>query len=95
MKAMIIRRYGGPEAVERGEIATPRPGRGKILVRVRGSSVNPLDCGIRAGMLKSFIRLRLPAVLGVDVAREVVLKLGGGYVPPRRHSHAASAPPDK
>jgi NADPH:quinone reductase-like Zn-dependent oxidoreductase len=48
-----------------------------VLVRVRGSSVNPVDCGIRAGMLKSFIRLRLPAVLGVDVAGEVV-ELGEG-----------------
>ncbi len=71
MKAMIIHRYGGPELFEPGEIATPRPGRGEVLVRVRGSSVNPVDCGIRAGMLKSFNRLRLPAVLGVDVAGEV------------------------
>jgi NADPH:quinone reductase-like Zn-dependent oxidoreductase len=62
MKAMLIRRYGGPEVFEAGEAPTPRPGRGEVLVRVRGSSVNPVDCGIRAGMLKSFIRLRLPAV---------------------------------
>ena len=74
---MLIHRYGGPEVFERGEIATPRPGHGEVLVRVRGSSVNPVDCGIRAGMLKSFLRLRLPAVLGVDVAGEVV-ELGEG-----------------
>jgi NADPH:quinone reductase-like Zn-dependent oxidoreductase len=74
---MLIHRYGGPEVFEPGEIATPRPGRGEVLVRVCSSSVNPVDCGIRAGMLKSFNRLRLPAVLGVDVAGEVA-ELGEG-----------------
>ncbi|HJW76348.1 MAG TPA: NADP-dependent oxidoreductase [Thermoleophilia bacterium] len=68
---MLIRRYGGPDVFERGETATPRPGRGEVLVRARGSNVNPVDAGLRAGMLKTFIRLRLPAVLGVDLAGEV------------------------
>ena len=72
MKAMLIRRYGGPDVFEAGEIEAPRPGRGEILVRVRGSSVNPVDTAIRSGMLRLFVRLRMPAVLGVDVAGEVV-----------------------
>ena len=65
MKAMLIRRYGGPEVFEAGEVEAPRPGHGEILVRVRGSSVNPVDTAIRSGMLRLFIRLRMPAVLGV------------------------------
>lgn len=68
---MILRSYGGPEVLERGEIEAPRVGPGDVLVRVRGSSVNPVDAAIRAGMLRTFVRLRLPAVLGVDVAGEV------------------------
>ena len=72
MKSMLIRRYGGPNVLELGEIEMPRAGRGELLVRVRGSSVNPVDCAIRSGMLRWFVRLRLPAVLGVDVAGEVV-----------------------
>jgi NADPH:quinone reductase-like Zn-dependent oxidoreductase len=72
MKTMIIRRYGGPEVFEPAELETPRPGKGEVLVRVRGSSVNPVDASIRAGMLKLFVRLSLPAVLGIDVAGEVV-----------------------
>jgi NADPH:quinone reductase-like Zn-dependent oxidoreductase len=72
MKAMLIRRYGAPDVFELGEIETPRPGRGEVLVRVRGSSVNPVDCAIRSGTLKWIVRLRFPAVLGVDVAGEVV-----------------------
>jgi NADPH:quinone reductase-like Zn-dependent oxidoreductase len=67
---MLLRRYGGPEVFEPGEVATPRPGPGEVLVRVRGSSVNPIDAGMRAGMLRTFVRLRMPAALGV-VAGEV------------------------
>jgi NADPH:quinone reductase-like Zn-dependent oxidoreductase len=69
---MLIRRYGDPDVFELGEVETPRPKKGEVLVRVRGSSVNPVDAGIRAGMLRAFVRLSLPAVLGVDVAGEVV-----------------------
>jgi NADPH:quinone reductase-like Zn-dependent oxidoreductase len=44
----------------------------EILVKVYGTSVNPVDAGIRRGSLKGFVRLNLPAVLGVDVSGEVV-----------------------
>lgn len=77
MQTMLIRRYGGPEVFERGELATPRPGSGEVLVRVYASSVNPIDAGLRSGMLKLFIRLSLPAVLGVDLAGEVA-EVGAG-----------------
>jgi NADPH:quinone reductase-like Zn-dependent oxidoreductase len=30
MKAMLIRRYGGPEVFEAGEVQPPRPGPGEI-----------------------------------------------------------------
>ena len=69
---MLIRRYGGPEVFEPGEVEAPRPGPGEVLVRVRASSVNPVDTAVRSGMLRFFIRLRMPAVLGVDVAGEIV-----------------------
>jgi NADPH:quinone reductase-like Zn-dependent oxidoreductase len=72
MKATVIREYGGPEVLTAGEIETPQPASGEVLVRVRASSVNPVDALIRSGRLKQFVRLRLPAVLGVDVAGEVV-----------------------
>jgi NADPH:quinone reductase-like Zn-dependent oxidoreductase len=72
MKAMLIRGYGGPDVFKLGEIDTPRPCRDEVLVRVRGSSVNPVDCAIRSGMLKWIVRLRFPAVLGADVAGEVI-----------------------
>lgn len=72
MKAMLIRKYGGPEVFEYGDIAMPEIKENEVLVKVAGSSVNPVDTGIRKGMLKAFVRLKLPAVLGVDIAGEVV-----------------------
>jgi NADPH:quinone reductase-like Zn-dependent oxidoreductase len=71
MKAMVIPRYGGPEVFELADVPAPRLRPGEVLVRVRGSSVNPVDCGIRAGALSSFLHLHLPTVLGVDIAGEV------------------------
>lgn len=71
MKAVLIRRYGGPEVVEFAETETPKPGPGQVLVRVRASSVNPIDWKIRTGDLKLFIRKPMPIVLGVDLAGEI------------------------
>jgi NADPH:quinone reductase-like Zn-dependent oxidoreductase len=34
MKAMLIRRYGGPEVFEAGEVPAPRRRPGEVLVRV-------------------------------------------------------------
>lgn len=72
MKALLIKKYGDPDVFEYGEIKTPDIKDDEILVRVYGSSVNPVDAGIRRGLLRTFVRLKLPAVLGVDVSGEVV-----------------------
>ena len=72
MKAMIIKQYGEPEVFEPGEIETPKINDYEILVKVYGSSVNPVDTGIRRGLLKYFVKLKLPAIIGVDVSGEVV-----------------------
>lgn len=69
---MLIKRYGNPDVFQMGEIPTPIPKENEVLVKVMGSSVNPVDTSIRAGMLKSFVRLKLPSVLGVDFSGKVV-----------------------
>lgn len=75
MKAMVITAFGGPEVFEKRDIPKPKPGIGELLVRVRATSVNPVDYKIRrnggwAGVLP-------PAVIGYDAAG-VVEEIGPG-----------------
>jgi NADPH:quinone reductase-like Zn-dependent oxidoreductase len=42
MQAVIYRRYG-PKSVELEEVPSPSVGAGQVLIRVRASSVNPVD----------------------------------------------------
>ena len=44
MKAMIIRGYGDASAFELAELEPPKPGPDQVLVKVHGSSVNPVMC---------------------------------------------------
>ena len=72
---MLINKYGSPNVFEQDEIPVPQIKDHELLVKVYGSSVNPVDCAIRQGELKSFVRLKLPTVLGVDVSG-IVEKVG-------------------
>ena len=71
MKAVQISRYGGPEVLEYREVSKPAISDGQVLVKVRATSINPIDWKIRSGALKMFVRKDLPFVLGCDVAGEV------------------------
>ncbi|MBM0275280.1 zinc-dependent alcohol dehydrogenase family protein [Micromonospora tarensis] len=65
MRAVVLREFGRPMLVE--EIDQPAPAAGQVLVRVVASGVNPLDTKIQAGQA-AHARIRLPAVLGLDLA---------------------------
>ncbi len=72
MKAVFIRKYGGNEVLEFGEVAEPVPDRGEILIRVRAAAVNPRDWMIRSGTYPfRFTLPPFPIVLGGDFAGEV------------------------
>jgi NADPH:quinone reductase-like Zn-dependent oxidoreductase len=71
MKAAVIDGYGGSDRLVIRDLEPPRPGPGQVLVRVRATSVNPIDWKIRAGHLRFIKRARFPAVLGFDIAGEV------------------------
>lgn len=49
MRAIVCYRYGGPENLELREIEQPSPADSEILVRVRASSVNPVDWHLMRG----------------------------------------------
>ena len=42
MKAVVIREHGGIERLEYGDVETPVPGPGEVLVRLRAAGVNYL-----------------------------------------------------
>ncbi|MGR0160882.1 NADP-dependent oxidoreductase [Paenarthrobacter nitroguajacolicus] len=68
MKAMTYSKYGSPDVLELTERPMPKVGPGLVLVRVKASSVNPVDWKIMAGYLDSFMDLEFPAIPGWDVA---------------------------
>jgi NADPH:quinone reductase-like Zn-dependent oxidoreductase len=74
MRAAVLERVGGP--FELRTVRRPEPGPGEVLVRVVASGVNPLDTKIQAGTA-AHAQVRVPAVLGIDVAG-VVASLGEG-----------------
>lgn len=75
MKAWIIDGRFGLDALRLVERATPRPGHGEVLVRVRAASLNARDVGVAEGFY--FPDLKLPLVPLSDCAGEVVA-LGEG-----------------
>ncbi|WP_439860801.1 zinc-dependent alcohol dehydrogenase family protein [Pseudomonas sp. MBLB4136] len=75
MKAQVLYRPGEPEQFSYQEWPQPEPGPGEVLVRLHATSVNPADCKMRRS--GSALAPDLPAVLGADLAGEVVA-LGAG-----------------
>ena len=75
MKAMMLPRFGGGDQFRREEIERPSPGRGEVLVRIAGTSVNPVDAKSYAGGEKGHGESKLPMRLGVE-ASGVVTAVG-------------------
>jgi NADPH:quinone reductase len=43
VKAVIIRRYGGPDVLELADVPVPQPGAGQVRIRVQAAPVHPVD----------------------------------------------------
>jgi alcohol dehydrogenase len=68
MRAVFIRRFGGGEVLELGEIAQANPGPTEVLVRVSAAGLNPIDYKMRQGKLRFLMPTKWPLVLGLDLA---------------------------
>ncbi len=68
MKAVVARRYGGPEVIDIVDLRPPAVHANDVLIDVRAAALNPLDYKIRAGKTKLVLRLKPPVPLGCDVA---------------------------
>ena len=75
MKASFIRKYGGPEVLEHGELPDPVPAPGEVLVDIHAASINAADWKMRAGQYPA--KIDFPHVLGRDFSG-VVAALGKG-----------------
>ncbi len=51
MKAIIYKKYGGPEVLETGEVDKPIPGDDEVLVKIYAVSINDWDWGLLQGDL--------------------------------------------
>ncbi|WP_246654244.1 zinc-dependent alcohol dehydrogenase family protein [Azospirillum formosense] len=69
MRALVLDAYDAPFRLT--DVARPAAGPGQVLVRIAASGVNPLDAKIRAGAA-AHAKHPLPAILGIDLAGEVV-----------------------
>ncbi len=72
MKAIVLHQYGGPEQLHYEDAEIPKYGDAEVLVKVKATSVNPIDFKLRSGDAKARMPLEFPAILGRDLAGEVV-----------------------
>jgi NADPH:quinone reductase-like Zn-dependent oxidoreductase len=68
MKAARIHEFGGPEVLKYEDVPDPKPREDQVLVRVKACAMNHIDLWIRKGLPG----LKLPHILGSDIAGEVV-----------------------
>jgi NADPH:quinone reductase-like Zn-dependent oxidoreductase len=67
--AVVLRKHGGTEVLERETIDLPEPGPREVRVRVRAVALNHLDLWVRRGI--PGLKLEYPHRLGSDVVGEV------------------------
>ncbi len=75
MRAAYVEAHGPAESIKVGDLPTPDPGPGEVLVRVKAAALNPIDLYLRSGMIA--MPMAFPYVLGCDLAGSVE-RLGPG-----------------
>ena len=76
MKTILLKEHGGVEGFDLAEITQPLVQNDRVIIKVCASSINPVDCKIRGGMLAA-IGPDLPGVIHGDVAG-IVTEVGDG-----------------
>ncbi|MEP1472520.1 MAG: NADP-dependent oxidoreductase [Halieaceae bacterium] len=97
MYAMFIDETGGPDVLTYGEIPTPSPGPGELLIKVAYAGVNPADWKNRQGLLAAFRPYTFPCVIGFDAAGTVAetgtgvtgFKVGDKVFTPTNHGRGS------
>jgi NADPH:quinone reductase-like Zn-dependent oxidoreductase len=72
MKAVVLNEYGDVNQLKFvNDQQEPPLGPGEVRVRVRATSINPIDWKLRSGAARNRMPLTFPAILGRDLAGEV------------------------
>jgi len=77
MKAILLEQYGSEYAFAEHEVERPEPRPGEVLVKVAGTSLNPIDNNIVTQGEQLIFAPRLPAIMGMDMSG-VVEDVGSG-----------------
>jgi NADPH:quinone reductase-like Zn-dependent oxidoreductase len=77
MKAIVLKKFGGPDSFELQDVPIPEVGFDEMQVRVLATAINPLDYQIRRGDYPEYVPL--PAITGHDVSG-IVEKVGPGVI---------------
>lgn len=80
MKAVVIHQYGDSTVLQLEEVDKPQITSAaaqpklsnRVLIKVRATTVNPIDWKIRSGKFRLMPGNKLPLILGFDVCGEVV-----------------------
>jgi NADPH2:quinone reductase len=67
MRAAVVRKIGGPEAVEVLEVPLPEPGPLEVRIKVAAAALNPADAAVWAGIFKPLEEVEYTG-LGLDAA---------------------------
>jgi NADPH:quinone reductase-like Zn-dependent oxidoreductase len=70
MKAVLLKEYGGVDALSYEDAEKPAPKADEILVKVHNIGVNPVEWKVRNGLGKMF-GLTLPVILGTEISGTV------------------------
>ena len=70
MKAVVFRRFGGPEVLEYVDLPVPAPGEGQVLVKMVSAGVCKADWRVRTGRCQ-WLTAPFPVTLGYEMAGRV------------------------
>jgi NADPH:quinone reductase-like Zn-dependent oxidoreductase len=79
MKAVRYHSYGDSDVLVYEDADRPVAGAGQVVVKVAGTSFNPVDAAIRAGFLQQVFPVAFPHVPNFDVAG-VITEVGEGVI---------------
>lgn len=68
MKAVIIEQFGGAEKLRMADLPVPAPAPNEVQIKIRYTSVNPVDWKIREGLLSGRLPHQFPLIPGWDAS---------------------------